>query len=404
MPYPSRKDALDNLERLQPQIAGLSVELYDKVKVALRELIDSDITFTAALRDIDKLFTKAAIDVNFSVRFYDDVLETIALSSFSESLALDNLGAMSFEEFKPKLGEILAKGKEKTVNQAIRGRATKALEEQRVIINNALRVGKTIKETSKDLLVIQERFGRVKTIAKAQQIPETIINKRIFRSVTEARAQIQNFGYADSSKKINDIETYLKKTLRQFKDGQAVNPSLRGAYRDLLKAIETDTVLTGGARDRRLSRIDRAIERAMKAKAQFHAETVARTEALNNVAEAKMINALNNPDTQYIATVTSGSNPCNYCLLIEDLGFQQVNQAVVPSLHTNCNCSVKFKRTLERPEPISDEEFDKGITKKIKASTEKRGKIYVNKTWRGVLPDPIDLRKSKFYTDRVNEI
>jgi hypothetical protein len=404
MPYPTRKDAISNLEKLQVGIGALSVELYDEVKVALRELIDSDITFTAALKDLDKIFAEAALNVSFSTKFYDEVLRTIALSSFSESLSLDNLGAMTFDEFEPKIAKILAKGKEKTVNQAIRGRATQALEEQRVIINNALRTGRTIRQTAKELQVVQEKFGRIKKIAKAEEIPQTVINKRIFKRVSEARAQIANYGYADTSKKIDDIEAYLKKTLRQFKDGQAVNPSLRGAYRDLLKAIETDKALTGGARDRRLSRIDRAIERAMKAKAEQHAMAVAQTESLNNVAEAKIIKALQNPDTQYIASITSGSNPCPYCLMVEDIGWQQINQALNPTFHTHCSCSVKFKRTLGRPERLSDKEYESNLSSHIQAATEKRGKIYVDKVWKGVLPKPVDLRKAKFYTDYVNEV
>jgi hypothetical protein len=142
----------------------------------------------------------------------------------------------------------------------------------------------------------------------------------------------------------------------------------------------------------------------MKAKAEQHAMAVAQTESLNNVAEAKIIKALQNPDTQFVATITSGTNPCNYCLMVEDLEWQQTNQAIIPSMHTHCSCSVKFKRTLGRPDRLSKKDYDKSISSHIDRVTNERGKIYVDKVWKGVLPKPTDLRKAKFFTDYVLEV
>lgn len=405
MAYPTRKDGIENLEKLYPEIAALSIELYNIVKSSLSELIESDLIVSKATRELDKIFNQAALDMDFSGKFQDKILETIALSSFTESISVDKMGAISYDEFKSRLPKIFAKGKEKTVNEVIRGRTTLALQEQREILNDAFKTGRTVRETAKDLKTIQEQYGRISKIATTQQIPETIINKRIFQSVATARENIKRFGYNDVTKEIGDVEQYLKKILTEHKSGRAVNPSLRGAYRRLLDAIDTDgKVLTDKSRKRRLSRIDNAIEQAMQAKSLQHATAVARTETMGNIAQAKIIKALDNPDTQYVRSVTSGANPCTYCLMMEDLGWQQVNQAVIPTFHTNCNCSVVFKRTLERPKRETEKSYDTMIIGHIDKSQKKHGRIYVNKTWRGVLPNPIDLRKAKFYTDYINEV
>jgi hypothetical protein len=91
---------------------------------------------------------------------------------------------------------------------------------------------------------------------------------------------------------------------------------------------------------------------------------------------------MDDPDTQYVRSITSGSNPCNYCVAVENVGFVPVENATIPTHHPHCFCTVDYKKTSRRPKAWSDDKHTKLVQKEIDKANEisvkaGRGKTYI---------------------------
>jgi len=336
--------AKGNLAKLDRRTQIAVKKLYASTSDLLKELIVDD---SVALAKADALLTaelNAALEsTDFVNRWKKGVTNTIVQSSYSKA-GLE----MSLPTYTDRLLRTSLWKDNITLSQRLRKNSRQIVAGQKQVLKESLRQGRVVNQIVKD--IAGDFTG---------DLPKYMDDLR--------KASIG--GQKIPPSKIRAVRRQAEKLK---------GDDLRVAYNKLIDAIDI-----GGP-------IDKAVSNAMVEKTNSYAQRTARTETIKSVTEVKNVEAMHDPDTQYVKNITSGSNPCNYCLSVEDIGFVPVENATLPTHHPNCSCSPQYKKTSRRPEKWSNDKHNNLVQKNIDKWNKKNPD---NKTY--IKPiSPVNLRNN----------
>jgi len=109
----------------------------------------------------------------------------------------------------------------------------------------------------------------------------------------------------------------------------------------------------------------------MVRKTQYLSQRVAKSETIRTISEVKNERAMQDEDTQLVKNVTSGDNPCPYCIATENLGFVPVENATIATHHPNCSCTPRYKKSIRKPKKWSDNTFKDRLQTEINKQNRK---------------------------------
>jgi len=337
---PSYRDAKNNLNRYDDEITKLTRKLYNEVNDTLKALIvNNDIKLREAQRLLNKEYEKALKSTNFIEAFKAGTVKTIVASSYvhlQPASTKKNWGEYLWQKslFDDKI----------ILSTRIRQNSIKIVRDQKKVLRTALKEGKTIAQ-------IVGNIGQDTIKGFTRELPKYIDE---LKSASLAGQKL-------TTKQISAVRTQAKRIK---------TAGLRADYLRLMDALESG------------KNVDKAVYYAMERKTKYHALRLAKSESMRSLAVQRNHEAMQNPDTQYVKNVTQGSNPCNYCVATENLGYVPVGNATISIHHPNCSCRAEYKRTLKRPEKWSNDKFKNKLQVEIdkqNAKSERKGtgKTYI---------------------------
>lgn len=345
----SYRDAFSNLKQYDEYIGKITNQLYLEVNDTLKELmLDNQVGLREAQRKLNKEYEKALKSTNFIEKFTASTVKVIVESSY-----VANAPASS----KKKWGAYLW---------------------NKSMFDDNVKLSTRIRSNSEDIVLAQKKVLRVslkqgKTIAQIVGNIDQDTLKGFDRSLPKYLDDLRKASIAGekiSAKKISNI----KRQVNRIKTG-----GLRADYNRLIEALELGKY------------VDKAVYFAMERRTKYYALRVARSETMRTMAVQRNHEAMKNPDAQYIKMVTQGSNPCPYCLAVEDLGFIPVANAVNPNFHSNCSCRAEYKYTIKRPKKWSNDTFKSRLQTNINKRNKQAESKGAPKTYQS--PEtPVNLR------------
>jgi len=339
---PSYNQAIKNLSKLDRQTQKAVLQNYYAVNDLLKELIiDDSIGLRKAQNMITTELDKSIESTDFVNRWKTSVANVIVESSYS----LKGL-QMSKPEYKDRLIRTSLWEDKVTLSQRLRKNSASIVSAQKQVLKTSLKEGRLIAD-------------QVRIIAKD-------FNGDLPGYIDDLK-KLKINGRPIPSKQIRAVRAQASKLK---------SDDLRVAYTKLIDAIDI-----GGP-------IDKVVSEAMVQKTNNYALRTSRSETMRSVSEVKNAEAMDDPDTQYILNVTAGSNPCNYCIAVENMGYIPVENATLPTHHPNCSCSPSYKRSSRRPKPLTDKQHTQELQKNINKENKKGPNITYQKPLK-----PRNLRK-----------
>ena len=342
---------LKNLKNYDRKTQALVLELYNQVEATLKDLIkDDSVKLRQAQAKLMREYDKALESTDFIAEFRKLTVTTIVDSSYVKA----ELGGTKQKWADYLYNKSLFDDKVK-LSTRIRNNSNLIVQDHRIALRNSLKSGKTISQivgnigddTFKDF---ERKLPKYIDDLKAVGVPQSRINS--------AMAQV------------NKIKT----------------KGLRADYTRLIDSIQS-------GKD-----IDKQTYFAIERRTKYYSQRLARSETIRSISVVNTHEALKDEDTQYVQNMTLGNNPCPYCVAMENMGFVPVASSTIAIHHSNCSCQPKFKRTIKRPEPISQQDFLDMQQKQIdkfnrKAEREGRPKTYIKPQ------PPVNLRESDLLRD-----
>jgi hypothetical protein len=343
----SYRKSLENLDQLDKRTQSAVLLLYKQTEKLLKSLIVSDkIKLDKALTMLDKAFDEALVSTDFVASWQAGVTKVIVDSSYNKPYL-----KMEVKTYNDRLLRTSLWTDKTILSERLRKNSAEIVMAQKEVMKTALIEGRSIVDSAR--LISKDGFTKelpdfLEKLKKAKLGGEKI-DPRAFRKA--------------------------RKQALKLKTGD-----LRRAYIDLIDAIDLN------------KNIDNAVEKALVEKTNFYAYRTAQTETLESVTLVKNGIAMDDPDTQYVRSITSGSNPCPYCVAVENVGFVPVENATIPTHHPHCFCTVDYKKTSKRPKAWSDDKHTKLVQKEIDKANEISVKAGRDKTY--IKPEqPRNIRK-----------
>lgn len=351
---PSFKEASKNLKKYDEKTQRLVLELYNEVEETLKELIvDNSVQLRQAQARLMREYDKALASTDFIANWSKATVDAIVASTYDKQF----LTKSGWEEYL--LGKSLFKDKVK-LSTRIRNNGKDIIRDQRIILKRSLKEGKNIAQI-------------VGNIAEDNL-------KGFKRELPKYLADLKGASLSGTRVSQKRISALKKQVLSLKTEG------LKADYKRLIS-----TLIEGGD-------VDKAVYFAMERRTKYYAQRLARSETMRTMSVYKNHKAMRDEDTQYVKNVTQGSNPCPYCVAVENLGFVPVANATIATHHPHCSCTQEYKKTIKRPKAWSNAKYKSKLQSeidKMNARAERKGS---GKTY--ILPQtPVNLRSSDLMSD-----
>jgi hypothetical protein len=300
----NKKEVDNDLQKLDKRtkrkINALTTEAVLKIRPV--SVFDTD------PKAVDKMVKEAFDSINYDKRLTDIIT---GASVEGANLALQNIGTVSVDKY---IDYELAKTYDGVkLSSLIRSSAKDAEKSVSAVVKQNLKEGTNWKKLSKDI----QQVDKVGDIAGA---------------VSDLAAQAKRLGVDVTAQK-KEVLQYVKR----LSPNGAPNQQLKNAYMGVIKAVESkDTVI-----------IDKALEKAVKAKITYNAERISRTEIATGYGQAFMQRIELDEDATGFKWLLSARHPvtdeCDfYATLDNGAGKGVYKKGDFPSLpaHPNCLCSL----------------------------------------------------------------
>jgi hypothetical protein len=300
----NKKEVDNDLQKLDKRtkrkINALTAEAVSKIRPV--SVFDTD------PKAVDKMVKEAFDSVNYDKRLTDIIT---GASVEGANLALQDIGAVSVDKY---IDYELAKTYEGVkLSSLIRSSAKDTERAVSAVIKQNLKEGTNWKKLAKDI----EQVDKVSDVASI---------------ISDLGAQAKKLGVD-----VTDLKKDALKYVKRLSPNGAPNQQLKNAYMGVIKAVESkDTAV-----------IDKALERAMKAKIAYNAERISRTEIATGYGEAFMQRIeLDEDATGYKWLLSSRhtvTDECDfYATLDNGAGKGVYKKGDFPSLpaHPQCLCSL----------------------------------------------------------------
>jgi len=330
----NREETERELDLYALRIGRKTEELYEEVKGTLNTLVLSDVNKRKAETALSKAYNDALASTDFNKYFTDQTIAVIVDVSYNEAVL--RTAVKSKAEYTRKLPRVSLFDDEITLSERIRLNYNEVVKSHKKVLDDALEAGQGIVKTARQ---INEVGGFDPDIPKyIRDLERTkIAGKKLSKSqINKVKAQISR------------IKT----------------PGLKRNYSKLVNAIDLG------------KNIDEAVESALAAKSKSFASRLAKTESINTQASVKIARHAQDKNVKYIKSVTSGSNPCNFCKAMEGLGWIPFESAPKFVFHPNDTCTLHVRRTTRDVDNWTNKEFNGKFEKELK----KHGVTYVNTT------------------------
>lgn len=348
----NRDETERELELYSLRISRKTDELYNEVDTLLKSLILTETTLKKAQKQLNKAYEDALASTNFQQYFTNQTVDIIAEASYSEAVL--NTAVKSKAEYKRKLPRISLFDDEIKLSERIRLNYDEIVKGHKKILDDALEAGQGIVKTARQINNAGGFDPEIPKYIRDLQ-SQKIAGKKLPQStINRVKRQIQS------------IKT----------------PGLRRNYTKLVNAINLD------------KNVDQAVSDALAAKSRAFADRLARSETINTQANVKVARHVKDPKTQWIKSVTSGSNPCNFCLAMESLKWIPVESAPKFIFHPNDTCTLHFKRSATQKADLwTQEKYEKNLNNAL----DKIGVTYVK-------PTPLRNLRENTIVDKLQKI
>ena len=352
----SFQEASKNLKKHDLRTQKQVIALYNSVNETLKALIiDDTIKLRKAQQMLIAEYDKALISQNFVESWKAGTVRTIVNSSYSESVLLRSKPTYAQQLLKTSLFKDKV-----TLSVRLRKNSNLIVINQKKILRNSLTQGRAVAQIARNI-----------TNDFTKSLPKFLDELATARIAGERlpSAAIRN----------------AKKISKGLKT--------EGLRKNYLKLI--DGIQLGG-------NIDKLVSNAMVARTRFFSNRVARSETIQALSEVKNAEAMEDPDTQLVQNITSGSNPCPFCISMENIGFVPVENATIATHHPNCSCTPIYKKTTKRPKKWSNDTFNM----RLQAEINKQNKIAIRegrpRTYVPIV-SPTNLRNNTI-VDKLNKV
>lgn len=348
-----RRDMLKNLKKFDLKTQKLVLDTYNIVSDLLIELmIDNSVGLRQAQNRLMKAYDEALLSTNFVATWQSGVISTIVASTYDAPVVL-----MSKSRYKERLLKTSLFKDNIVLSTRIRSNSYKIVRDQKKILRQSLAQGKTVAE-------IVGNIGQDVIEGFERALPDYIDNLR--------KQKIA--GKKFTTAQIKAVKTQI---------GKIKTVGLQADYNRLVSALEIG------------KNVEKQVFFAMERKTKFYSQRLARTETNQAFIETKNQEAMDDPDTKLVKNITSGDDPCNYCIASENLGFVPVENATLATHHPNCSCSSQYKKTSKNPQKWSNDTFKSRLQTEINKQNSKSKRLGRPITY--IDPEtPTNLRRNAF--------
>jgi len=298
------------------RISRKTEELYSEVKTTLNTLILSETAKRKAFKALDKAYESALVSTNFNKYFTEQTIEVIADVSYNQAVL--NVAVKSKAEYVRKLPRVSLFDDDITLSERIRTNYDEIVKSHKVILDDALEAGQGIVKTARQI----NNAGGFDP-----EIPKYI------RDLEKTKIAGKRLGKADLAR--------AKRQIAKIK-----TPGLKRSYTRLVNAIDIG------------KNVDQAVENALVSKSKSFADRLAKTESINTQASVKIARHAQDKNVKYIKSITSGSNPCNFCKAMEGLGWIPFESAPKFVFHPRDTCTLHVRRTTKDVPRLTNKQFN----------------------------------------------
>jgi hypothetical protein len=330
----NREETEHELELYSLRIARKTNELYNEVKATLNTLILSETAKRKAIKALDKAYESALATTDFNRYFTEQTIDVIADVSYEQAVL--NIAVKSHAEYARKLPRISLFDDDITLSKRIRTNYDEIVKGHKKILDEALEAGQGIVKTSRQI----NNAGGFDP-----ELPKYI------RDLERSKIAGKRLNKADLAR--------AKRQIAKIK-----TPGLKQNYTRLVNAIDLG------------KNVDKAVENALVSKSKSFADRLAKTESINTQANVKIARHAQDKNVKYIKSVTSGSNPCNFCKAMEGLGWIPFESAPKFVFHPFDTCTLHVRRTTKDVPKLTNKQFNGMFETELK----RHGVTYVNTT------------------------